>query len=234
MVWNIPRMWEGGECWIIGGGPSIPYEFGVPEDVIHAVQSGELPLDAYSPYLSPIHDKHVIGVNAAFLLGSWMDMMFFGDGKFYWNNLKALRVFPKPKVTMAPVMKDHVSRECLKWILRDMSRTFGLSRHKNSVCWGKNSGAAAINFAYHLGVKRIFLLGFDMTFGEHHNQHWHRHYCPAGVNKDPKSAHFHRHMPAFGPIAVDAKKLGLEIYNVSKISVMNMFEKITVEEALNL
>ena len=75
-LWQVPKMWEGGECWIIGGGPSMPLQFGVPEDVVRGVLAGQLPFSTYSPFLSPIHDKHVIGINAAFLLGPWLDVIF--------------------------------------------------------------------------------------------------------------------------------------------------------------
>ena len=116
MAWKVPRMWEGGECWIIGGGPSIPYEFGVPEKLTKAVQAGEASISEYSPYLSPIHDKHVIGINAAYLLGTWIDLIFFGDPGFYRANRRALCQYPKPKVTSAKTLFNDpvIAREGLK------------------------------------------------------------------------------------------------------------------------
>ena len=35
--WFVPRMWNDGECWILGGGSSLPRQFGVPESVIEKV-----------------------------------------------------------------------------------------------------------------------------------------------------------------------------------------------------
>ena len=83
MNWQVPRMWEGGDVWIIGGGPSITKEFGIPDNIVQGVFKKELPLSAYSPYMSFLHDKHVIGVNVAYLLGDWVDMVFFGDKGFF-------------------------------------------------------------------------------------------------------------------------------------------------------
>ena len=86
MVWSVPKLWEGGECWILGGGSSLAVQFGVPDEIIQKVLRKELPVSAYSPYMSAIHDKHVIAVNAAFLLGDWIDMLFWGDKRWYLTN----------------------------------------------------------------------------------------------------------------------------------------------------
>jgi len=59
MPWKVPRIWE----------------FEVPEEVIQRVLTKELPPSAYSPYMHPIHNKHVIGVNAAFLIGQYITSM---------------------------------------------------------------------------------------------------------------------------------------------------------------
>jgi hypothetical protein len=232
MIWKVPKLWEGGECWIIGGGPSIPYEFGVPQDVIDRVQSGELSVAEYSPYLSAIHDRHVIGVNAAFLLGAWIDFVFFGDGGFYFKNREALLKFPKPKVTCNPNLNKKGVDDGVKWIPRDGKRRWGITDRPNRVCWNSNSGGAAINFAHHLGAKRIYLLGFDMSLGVHSNQHWHRHYMPPGKNKDPKRLPFDRHRRTFGAVAKDAKSLGIEIINVSQNSTIEEFPKKKISEIL--
>jgi len=232
MIWNVPRMWEGGECWIIGGGPSIPYEFGVPEELITAVQTGVAPISEYSPYLSPIHDKHVIGINAAFLLGNWMDLIFFGDSGFYWKNKRALAAYPKPKVTCAKSLEVEGPKTGVKYVPKHGGKPRGISAKKNHVSWNVNSGFASFSLAYDLGVKKIYLLGFDMALGEHGNQHWHRHYMPPGEKKNPKKLPFHRHMSGMSYIMKDLKHLDLEIINVSQSSKIKEFEKRTVKEIL--
>ena len=232
MIWPIPRMWEGGECWIIGGGPSIPKQFGVPEDVINKVQSGDLPMSAYSPYLSPIHGKHVIGVNAAFLLGSWIDLLFFGDGAFYWNNRDAIDSFPNIRVTCNPNVHKRVGVYNVKFLQRDGTHNAGLTRKKGFVSWNKHSGGAAISLAYHLGVQRIYLLGFDMTATEG-KQHFHAHYPSAKKPKKSNQMPFKRHLETMSAISRDARALNLKIYNVNLDSVITNFPRITLEEALN-
>lgn len=232
--WNVPKLWEGGECWIIGGGPSIPYEFGVPQDVIDKVQSGEAPISSYSPYFKPIHDRHVIGINAAFLLGSWVDIVFFGDGGFYLRNRQELQAFPKIIVTCDPKHKEKYG-EGIKFMSKDRRAPYGITTRRGHVSWNLNSGLASFSLAYHLGVKRIYLLGFDMRLSNDHKQHWHRHYKRDTLDLSQfhdKRFPFKRHMKGFSQIAKDARRLGLEIINVSPRSAVEQFKKVSLKDVI--
>jgi hypothetical protein len=233
--WKVPKMWEGGECWIIGGGPSMPREFGVPEDVIEQVYNDELPLSSYSPYLSPIHNKHVIGVNAAFLLGEWVDVMYFGDGRFYTSNIEAMNKRTKIKVSSNPnLVKRSRIFQGVKYVPRDLSHPEGISSKGNKISWNLNSGAAAIGLAYLLGVKRIYLLGFDMSLGENGRQWWHSHYSRKNPQrkKNPKRLPFDRHLKSFPMVSKDAERLGLEIINVSPNSEIKEFKRVKLSDVL--
>ena len=231
--WIVPKIWEGGECWVIGGGPSMLHEFGVSEDVIQGVLSGELPVSAYSPFLSPIHDKHVIGVNAAFLLGQWIDVIFFGDGGFYFANKPALDAYPKVKVSCNPNMRNKGNVQDVKYLDRNGRHPMGISADPKFVSWNLNSGAAAINLAYHFGVKRVYLLGFDMAVGESGDQHWHIHYSKMRKkNRNPKKLPFHRHLVGFTMVANDARRLKLEIINVSPNSKIEQFRRVKLSDVL--
>jgi hypothetical protein len=237
--WLVPKMWEGGECWIIGGGPSMPREFGVPEDVIDEVMNERLPMSAYSPFLSPIHDKHVIGVNAAFFIGEWIDVIFFGDSGFYFENIHAMNAYPKVKICCNPNMVKKEDRiDGVKYVPRNRARPCGLSDSLvPSLSWNLNSGAAAINLAYYFGVKRVFLLGFDMKTTDEGAQHWHRHYAKSKVKTNVRNkTHmpFARHIKNFPMIRNDAKRLGLEIINVSPDSEITQFQRVTLHEALRM
>jgi len=236
MIWIPPKMWEGGECWIIGGGPSMPRQFGISEDVIEDVLHKRTPPSTYSPYLSPIHDKHVIGVNAAFLIGDWMDMVFFGDGKFYFQNQEAMNAYPKLRVTCNPNLHKRPHIKEIKFMARDGNHAVGLTTKKGHISWNHNSGAAAMNVAVHMGAKRIFLLGFDMTTDDKKNLHWHSEYSTIGHTRTrkEKSLPYHKHTPSFPFIARDAAAQGIEIINVSLESTLKQFPKMNLEEALKL
>jgi hypothetical protein len=83
MTWQVPLMWEDSDVWIIGGGPSVTKQFGIPDEVVQSVVKGTSPPNVYSPYMSFLHDKHVIGINVAYLIGDWIDIVFFGDVGFF-------------------------------------------------------------------------------------------------------------------------------------------------------
>lgn len=213
----------------------MPREFGVPEEVIEGVLSGELPFSAYSPYLSPIHDKHVIGINASFFLGTWIDILFFGDGDFYWTNQKAVHEFPKLRVSCHAQLRKRQDVYGIKFVGIDNKHPQGISVKSNAVSWNLNTGGAGVSLAYHLGVKKIYLLGFDMCLDKNGVQHWHKHYNRNKGTKQKrkeKSLPFYRHMAGFKVIARDAGKLGLEILNVSPDSKIEDFKRVKLSDVL--
>lgn len=229
MEWIVSPIWKGEDIWILGGGPSVPEQFGVPEDIIDRVIAGALPPSAYSPYMESIHNKHVIGINVAYLIGDWIDMMFFMDSKFFQANSESLKYWLGMKVSC---WLGASKIPWIKYLARD-AREFGISGNPSTVCWNTNSGCAAISLASHLGAKRIILLGFDMSFGQV-GRHWHNLYN----NELPSAKHpvltfnFARHMAGMDQIALDAKARGIEIINASPRSVITQFPKFGVKELL--
>jgi hypothetical protein len=226
-------MWDGGDAWIIGGGSSLPEQFGVPESLINKVMKKELPKSAYSPYYEAIHDKHVIGTNLAYKLGDWVSVLYFADASWYRNNMNALTTFKNLKVTDVRRVKNRPPTEAenhknIKKLVR--SNDEGLSTDPEVLNWNKNSGAAAINLAVLFGATRILLLGFDMKPNGAGATHWH-----AGdpcYLKPTRARNFERFQSRFPRIAEDAKELGVEILNVNENSAINEFEKVHIKEVL--
>lgn len=199
----------------------MPIQFGVPEEVIEQVKIGELGPEAYSPYMEAIHNKHVIAVNMSYQIGKWIDALFYGDQSF-WNRAKHdLARFDRMKVTCAD---RPTNRPGIKF-LRRVRRKFGLSGDPSTVCWNNNSGGSAINFAIHTGVKRIFLLGFDMRNSQF-GSHWH------GLYGRSKSPPYPTHLRGFPVIAEDAKSIGVEIINVNLNSAITCFPRVPLSEVL--
>jgi hypothetical protein len=228
MIWTAPKIWDGGHCWIIGGGNSMPYQFNIPEDVIDGVCTGRLFPDAYSDYMEPLHKQHVIGVNMAYKIGTWMDVVFFGDSGYYLVHRRALAGWPGLKISCHPrfANKRGPAMEGVKFLQRDHKKKHGISNDPHKVCWNGNSGAAAISVAANFGVKQIFLLGFDMMaskfthwFGQHGNK--------------KKAGPYKRHLQGFPQIGRDAEARGIKIWNVNLQSQINTFPKITLVEALS-
>lgn len=243
MKWNVPPIWEGDDVWILGGGPSVTKEFGIPDDVVEKVRKGELPPSVYSPYMKDIHECHVIGINAAYLIGDWIDMMFFGDAKFYLRYRQSLAKWPGLKVSCTPTIEKV---PWIKYLSKDSTHPYGISQRRDCISWNQNSGASAISLAAHLGAKRIILLGFDMKNDETGKRHWHNLYStpsppPTKVilpkrNKGrglvKHTLPFERHLRGFPEIARNAKSMEIEILNVGLDSAITVFLKFSLKELL--
>ena len=228
MQWDIPKIWQGGDVWILGGGSSLVQQFNIPNNIVEDVRSGKCSIAAYSPYLFELHKKHILAVNTSFLLGNWVDMLFFGDDTFYDLCSREITMYKGLKVSC------HFKFDALKYkkkgirYIKKSIKREGISIKKGEIAWNKNSGAAAINIAVHTGAKRIILVGFDMALDENQNQHWHSFY------KQPKATEilFAKHLEGFGAIKEDADKLGVTIINTSMDSKIKQFEKINYKELL--
>lgn len=223
----IEPIWKGQEVWILGGGASLPREFNIPEKTIQQVMSKKASPAIYSPYLKALHDKNVIAVNAAYLLGDWVDYVFFGDLIFWQNHKEALLESGRPLVSCHSHFKTATHPSVMYLPKKKAADVYGLSANPAEVIWNGNSGAAAINFAVHLGAKKIYLLGFDMC--DLPDSHWHKEYSWQS-NKVP----YPRHLKCFPAVAKDAINMGVEIINVSPNSAISVFSKQSAQEVLNL
>lgn len=224
MKWKVPRMWEGGTAIILGGGSSLLKQFDVPVEVIQDVYSGKAKPSAYSPYLEQIHKSHVIAVNVAYKIGSWIDVVFFGDSSTWHEDKAELVKFKGLRVTCA---NELTNDNRLKWLARDPRKKHGISTNPEMVAWNSNSGGACINFAVHLGVKRIILLGFDMKLDEGQNQHWHKFYK---TSEKQLASTFRRHLTGFQEMKRDLDKLGIEVINANPDSAITVFPRMNFKD----
>lgn len=103
----------------------------------------------------------------------------------------------------------------------------GLSREPGFINFGQNSGYQAINLAYHLGARRMILVGFDMKAAGG-QQHWfgeHPRHIAQRIN-------FGNLIAKFGPLAADLKALGVEVINCSMGSALPYFTKRPLAEVV--
>jgi hypothetical protein len=224
MLWKIPQIWKGGTCIIIGGGSSLTKQFDIPDTLVSEVYSGKQTPIAYSPYMSSIHSQHIIAVNMAYKLGNWIDVLFFGDVGFVEKTKKDLFNFSGLRITCGETKVDYNGR--LKLIEKDRSKKQGISTYPTSVAWNHNSGGAAINLAYHFGVKRIILLGFDMKLDSNNNQHWHKYYSG---NLRTVGAAMNTHLRGFPQIAKDLEGK-VEVLNACPDSKIDVFPKMNFKD----
>lgn len=238
-TWQVPRIWEGGEVWILGGGPSVNDIFNIPNEVVNSVRSRQAEISAYSPYLAAIHNKHVIGINVAYKLGNWIDICYFGDKGFYLTNKAGLSNFRKLVVTNCKKVAEkniswikYLPQEKKAFLPREIQQ-YGISTNPNHVCWNENSGAAAISVAAWTGAKRIILVGFDMTLNPtNKEQHFHNEYRKLGDHLKVQQLPFDKHLKPWGVIKQDADSMGIEILNTSLNSEIKEIPKVHIKELL--
>jgi hypothetical protein len=227
-MWQIPEIWKGERCWVIGGGISFPKQFGVPDEVIDRVVNGELSPYAYVPYMKSLQGEHVIGVNMAYLLGGLVDVLLFGDSPFYRTYHAGIGAFSGMKISCARLGSSFPEHQRdIQVVNKDISR-FGIGiKEKSQIRWNSHTGGSAINLAALFGAKEIYLLGFDMKADEQRRTHWHGEY-----KHRTKQKTFIGFQKSFRFIAKDAKKLGIKIVNVNPDSAITQFPKVSLQEVL--
>lgn len=202
--WRAPLLWHRGECFIIGGGPSVKH-FDIDK----------------------LQGRRTLAVNMAFRLPKLQaDVMFFGDCRYYAANYKELNEFAGLKVTTC---EQHFDKPGIKVIQRKNGQN-GLSTDQNMVWWNLSSGACAINLAVHFGVRRIVLLGFDMQSVDG-DDHWHDHYRKQGAKPFKGKGPFSRFMKPFPAIATALKRVGVECVIVGPTA-LDVFPVVEYEDVV--
>lgn len=105
---------------------------------------------------------------------------------------------------------------------RIMTAEFGV------IGWGGNGGFQAINLAVQFGVRKIILVGFDMRVDK--GVHWHGKHG-YGMN-NPTTGNVARWRVVADKAAPALAALGVEVVNVSPVSALTAYPKMTLEEAL--
>lgn len=229
MYWHIPKIWDGETCFIIGGGPSLKLAAGLDKEE----EDHNLIFKEISNLLLPIHDRKVIGVNDAFRLGSWIDVCFFGDCRWFAVWEKQVLNFPGLKVTCCDKGKDVPG---VRTLLRGRK---GLETSPKHISWNANSGASAINLAVLFGATTIILIGFDMGILDSKITNWHFKHDAFRTNRglapEKEKQTYKRFRNGFEAIAVALKgrNSSIKIINANIDSKMDCFLKITLEEGLS-
>lgn len=198
VFWTAPRIWPGGCCYILGGGPSL----------------ARVPIER-------LRRQRVIAVNNAYRLGSWIDVMFYGDCRWLDWHKDALLDFPGLKVTCC---ESHLGKPGIKVLRRVNSPGLALARDR--LCWNLSSGACAINLAVHFGVSKIILLGYDMRQVEGRNN-WHKDHQIV-----PKVDAYARFLRPFPEIARSLERMGIECVNATPGSALDCFRVVLPEEVM--
>lgn len=195
--WTVPRIWPDSTVYILGGGPGLS-----------------------KVSLSLIRDKRIIGVNNAYQFGDWVDVCWFGDASWYKKHITGLVNFAGLRVHSC---NSYAERPGTHRLAR--GKPYGIETRREYISWNNNSGASAINLAYHFGVKKIVLIGFDMRTIDGKNN-WHDDHGSRPKDWNP----YPRFMQGWKRIAQDARQLGLEILNATPDSALTVFPIVKLED----
>lgn len=162
-------------------------------------------------------------MNDAHRLAPWADVLYSSDQR-WWEWYRGVPEFAGLKVGIQPLTP---LAEWRVTVLRNTGNT-GIEPHRSGLRTGRNSGAAAVNLAVHLGASRIVLLGYDMGkapgqpthfFGEHPGR------LRAGSPYDS-------FVTMFGFLVEPLKKLGIEVVNCSRSTRLECFPKANLSDVL--
>ena len=153
----------------------------------------------------------------------WVDACWFGDGRWYDLHKHNLLSF---KGIIAHCV-DRINVHGLVCYRRGKPQ--GIVTSSDAVSWNRSSGTSAINFAFHLGVKTVVLLGFDMK-RINDRPNWHQDH-PGSHRKNVEDP-YERFLRCFSHVASDAQTLGLEIINCTPDSAITQFPIMPLEEYL--
>lgn len=212
--WEIPRLWSDQTVVIFGGGPSLP-----------SLVDGNC-----------FDHVRVIGVNDAFRMGEMVEICWFGDSRWYWWNKEDIDKFQGLKISgnrHPEILGSVVGQPDVNVVL--MSSGYGISTKKDKINFNSSSGAAAVNLAWHLGVSRVILVGYDMRMVRMPDgtlkKNWREHPGPE-KGGSALSMSFNNFIRVFGRVAEDAKKLGLEILNATPESALKIFPFVELGDVL--
>ena len=200
MDWTVPKMWPGATCYIIGGGPSLS--------------------DLTEEDFEIIKQKRTIATNNAYQLAPWSEFLYFMDHQWYKQHEVALASFKGIKVSIATQLKD---RRDIRFLKR--GSTTMLSLDSRILHNGNNSGYAAMNLAFLLGVTTIILVGFDMrVVDSQHNFHQQH------TRKMKDDIYTRTYIPHFGTIKEPLEKNGCRVFNATPQSNLKCFPFIDLKE----
>ena len=197
---KVEPKWKGETVFLIGGGPSLK-DFNFER----------------------LKSKRTIAINKAFLHHPTADIVYWTDSRFYTWYKNDIDKFRGEKFTTKPY--GNVTKDIK--VLKNSGKN-GLELDASSVRHGNNSGHAAMNLAYHLGAKRIVLLGFDMQ-----NSNGASHFHDGYPVKQTRDDVYKRSMiPEFHFIGEELKKRNVHVINANPNSALRIFTLMPLEKTL--
>lgn len=185
-----------------------PFSYKMLQDLRKKIEGNDLFIIGGGPSLkgfdfNKLKGKFTIGINKAYE-SIIPTILYYSDKCFYdWYGPKIDSLQCK-KATISDVKKpDTIKLGC--------TGTDGLEMRFGNIRHGQNSGYAALNLAFHLRPKHIFLLGFDMQQTDN-QEHWHSGYSDKRKVTGPLFS-ANKWVESFKTIATPLAQTGVKVFN---------------------
>lgn len=195
---SVSKLWPGSTIVCIASGPSL-----TAEDC--AFVRGR---------------ARVIAINTSYQRAPWADVLYASDAKWWQEHRGA------PDFTG---LKYAFDSDAAKWpgvqVLQNRGAE-GLELSPDGLRHGNNSGYQALGLAFHLGARRIVLLGYDMQVGPSGQRNWH---APHAIMMDSNYEKFRRR---FETIVEPLKQAGVTVINCTRRTALTCFPCQPIETAI--
>lgn len=174
---------------------------------------------------------YVIGVNESGVLAPRVDAIVSMDRLWTENRWEQLLRRSGPTWLRRSAVQNLKSR----WpdlVIFDNDHTSSEFSEDPRTLHGTNSGACALNLAFQLRPRRLFLLGFDMNRDSKGRPYWHEPYSWANQNGGTTNGRYREWATQFRSAAAAFTRAGVEVFNVSPCSAIADFPKITPQQYL--
>ncbi len=164
-----------------------------------------------------------IAVNNSYAKLQHPDVVYACD-YLWWklNHMKAKQNIPRRQLwTQDRAAAEQFQLSHIQWEGKD-----GLGKRGLRV--NGNSGAGAINLAYHFGARRILLVGMDMKPGPNGEKHWH----PDHPKPLVQGQQFEEWRKKMVVLAADLKTEGVTVVNCTPGSALTCFQTGDLEQEL--
>ena len=201
----VPECWPGETIVCIGSGPSLQ-----ARDIVTAFDAG----------------ARLLAINDAVrLTGSQADVLFAADAKWWkWNLTVADQDLPPMLWTVDPEARQF--RPSVHVV--NYNGHAGYERSRCSIRTGGHSGFMAVHLAAHLCGKgaKIILLGYDLqqTNGQHHF---------FGDHPDGNHLNYEVRRTVYDTLVEPFDRLGIRVFNASRITALTSFPRCTIRAALD-
>lgn len=174
-----------------------------------------------------VKGQNVIAINDNYKLAPWADIIYACDPQWWGWHMDDVKSFKGRKITQDESWNDYpdLKSQAIGLGVEFYHSIAGGGIDEESLYQGCHSGIQAINLAYLLGAKEIYLLGYDMqkTNGK---DHW------FGAHPNNAAPEWSKRLKHYEPVARDAKRLGVEIINCSRETALTCFDRKTIDEVL--